>query len=301
MPISSRRCSGVFNMGSSARIRGSGQAHRSAPGMWQTPWLDPALTVTMPFSNNYTGLAGYSHEPAVQPVQAGVLLVNLGTPAAPTAKAVRPYLANSSPIPRVIEYPRWLWWLILHGVILRLRPKRSAHAYGKVWTEQGSPLRFGSEALASGPAGRADPAAARRHRSGWRWRCATASHRSRDTIASCSAKACAGCWCCRCIRSIRPPRPARCSMPWPTRMKTPALAAGAAHRQRLPRRPGHIEALALSIERWWATHGRGEKLLLSFHGIPERYLHAGDPYFCQCHATARLLRERLRTEPTINW
>jgi len=57
--------------------------------------------------------------------------------------------------------------------------------------------------------------------------------------------------------------------------------------------PAHIEALAISIEQWWQSHGRGDKLLLSFHGIPERYLHAGDPYFCQCHATARLLRERL--------
>ena len=57
--------------------------------------------------------------------------------------------------------------------------------------------------------------------------------------------------------------------------------------------PAHIDALVTSIERWWQVNGRGDKLLLSFHGIPERYLHAGDPYFCQCHATARLLRERL--------
>ncbi|HEY8682533.1 MAG TPA: ferrochelatase, partial [Rhodanobacter sp.] len=103
----------------------------------------------MPRSNHYTGLAGYSHGPAVQSVQAAVLLVNLGTPTAPTAKAVRPYLAEFLGDPRVIEYPRWLWWLILHGIILRLRPARSAHAYARIWTAEGSPLRFGSEALAS--------------------------------------------------------------------------------------------------------------------------------------------------------
>ena len=104
----------------------------------------------MPSHNHYTGLHGYSHEPPAPSVQAGVLLVNLGTPTAPTARAVRPYLAQFLADPRVIEYPRWLWWLILHGVILRLRPKRSAHAYAKIWTTQGSPLRFGSEALADG-------------------------------------------------------------------------------------------------------------------------------------------------------
>ncbi|OZB58753.1 MAG: ferrochelatase, partial [Lysobacterales bacterium 13-68-4] len=70
-------------------------------------------------SRNYTGLAGYAHD---QPPKAGVLLVNLGTPEAPTAAALRPYLAEFLGDPRVIEYPRWLWWLILHGVILRVRP-----------------------------------------------------------------------------------------------------------------------------------------------------------------------------------
>src|ERR1700677_2918424 len=97
--------------------------------------------------NHYTYLGGHSND---QSSKAGVLLVNLGTPTAPTARAVRPYLAEFLSDPRVIESPRWLWWLILHGVILRLRPSRSAHAYAKVWTDQGSPLRVGSEALAAG-------------------------------------------------------------------------------------------------------------------------------------------------------
>ena len=82
------------------------------------------------------------------PVRSAVLLVNLGTPDAPTTSAVRRYLAEFLADPRIVETPRWLWWLILNGIILRLRPRRSAHAYRKVWTEQGSPLQVGTRALA---------------------------------------------------------------------------------------------------------------------------------------------------------
>ena len=247
----------------------------------------------MPFSNNYTGLAGYSHDPAVQSVQAGVLLVNLGTPTAPTAQAVRPYLAEFLADPRVIEYPRWLWWLILHGVILRLRPKRSAHAYSKIWEKRGSPLRFGSEALAAGlqaeiarqrPQAPVKVALAMRYggpsvtqvieqlqREGVRrllvlplypQYSGTSTGSVLDAVADT-------------IKGMR----------WPPELRI----VNDYHDE-----PAHIEALAHSIESWWATNGRGDKLLLSFHGIPERYLHEGDPYFCQCQATARLLRECLQ-------
>ncbi len=247
----------------------------------------------MPFSNNYTGLAGYSHDPDVQPVQAAVLLVNLGTPTAPTAQAVRPYLAEFLADPRVIEYPRWLWWLILHGVILRIRPRRSAHAYAKVWEERGSPLRFGSEALATGlqaeitrqlPQAPVKVALAMRYgepsvrntieqlqREGVRrllilplypQYSATSTGSVLDAVADTIKK-----------------------MRWPPELRT----INDYHDD-----PAHIEALAQNIEQWWAANGRGDKLLMSFHGIPERYLHEGDPYFCQCHATARLLRDRLQ-------
>ncbi|MCW8806802.1 MAG: ferrochelatase [Rhodanobacter sp.] len=247
----------------------------------------------MPFSNHYTGLADYSHEPDMASVQAGVLLVNLGTPTAPTAKAVRPYLAEFLADPRVIEYPRWLWWLILHGVILRVRPARSAHAYAQIWTEQGSPLRVGSEALASGlqrelkqqrPDAPIKVALAMRYgqpsvahtieqlqRDGVRrllvlplypQYSATSTGSVLDAVADS-------------IKTLR----------WPPELRF----VNDYHDD-----PAHIEALARSIENWWAVNGRGDKLLLSFHGIPERYLQAGDPYFCQCHATARLLRERLQ-------
>jgi ferrochelatase len=246
----------------------------------------------MPRSNDYTGLAGHAHD---QPVQAGVLLVNLGTPEAPTARAVRPYLAQFLADPRVIELPRWLWWLILHGVILRLRPRRSAHAYGRIWTAEGSPLRFGSEALANGLQAElarqrpgpirvalamryGEPSVARQiaqlQREGVRrllvlplypQYSATSTGSVIDAVADS-------------LKTLR----------WPPELRL----VNDYHDD-----PGHIEALAQRIERWWAEHGRGEKLLLSFHGIPERYLQAGDPYFCQCHATARLLRERLGLQP----
>lgn len=249
----------------------------------------------MPSPNHYTGLAGYSHDPDVQPVQAGVLLVNLGTPTAPTAQAVRPYLAEFLADPRVIEYPRWLWWLVLHGVILRTRPKRSAHAYGKIWTAQGSPLRFLSEALARGlqaeitrqrPQAPVKVALAMRYgepsiaqaieqlqREGVRrllvlplypQYSATSTGSVLDAVADS-------------IKQLR----------WPPELRIVNDYHGD---------PAYIEALAQSIENWWATHGRGDKLLLSFHGIPERYVRAGDPYFCQCQATARLLRERLQLD-----
>jgi ferrochelatase len=242
----------------------------------------------MPGTPNYTGLAGHSHDTLPK---AGVLLVNLGTPEAPTATAVRPYLAEFLGDPRVIEYPRLLWLAILHGVILRVRPKRSAHAYARIWTAEGSPLRVGSEALAAalqtelsarlpGPVrvalamryGKPDIAGtiAALQREGVRrllvlplypQYSATSTGSVFDAVADT-------------IKTLR----------WPPELRQ----INDYHAE-----PAYIAALAGSVRAHWAANGRGEKLLMSFHGIPERYVHAGDPYFCQCHATARLLREAL--------
>lgn len=221
-----------------------------------------------------------------------MLLVNLGTPTAPTAGAVRPYLAEFLGDPRVIDYPRWLWWLILHGVILRLRPRRSAHAYTRIWNERGSPLRYGSEALAAGLQAELDrqqpgtlrvalamrygePSVA--HTIGQLQRegvrrllvlplypqySATSTGSVIDTVADA-------------FKALR----------WPPELRI----VNDYHDD-----PGHIDALAAGIERWWAANGRGEKLLLSFHGIPERYVRLGDPYLDQSRRTAQLLRERLQ-------
>ncbi|PWK86727.1 ferrochelatase [Fulvimonas soli] len=240
-------------------------------------------------SSHYTGPAGHSHDRP--PAETGVLLVNLGTPDAPTAAAVRPYLAEFLADPRVIDYPRWLWRPILHGVILRVRPRRSAHAYGRIWTPQGSPLRVGSEALAAALQAELDrrrPGAAR---------VALAMRYGRPPVAAqVEALQRAG---------------ARRLLVLPLYPQYSATSTGsvidavadAFKRLRWPPElrivndyhddPAHIEALARSIERWWAAHGRGDKLLLSFHGIPERYVRLGDPYLDQCQATARLLRARL--------
>ena len=242
----------------------------------------------MPHPSHYTGVAEASPE---RNVQTGVLLVNLGTPEAPTPRALRTYLAEFLGDRRVIDYPRWLWWPILHGVILRVRPRRSAHAYARIWTAAGSPLRVFSEALAealqSALARQAQVALAMRYGAPsvlaqvralqergvrrllvlplYPQYSATSTGSVIDAVADS-------------LKTLR----------WPPELRL----INDYHAD-----PGHIEALATSIERWWAEHGRGEKLLLSFHGIPERYLRAGDPYFCQCHATARLLRERLGLAP----
>lgn len=242
----------------------------------------------MPRSDDYTGVAGASRD---LPVQAAVLLVNLGTPEAPTAKAVRPYLAQFLGDRRVIDYPRWLWWLILHGVILRVRPSRSAHAYQRIWTPQGSPLRVGSEALAARLQKKLSETCAepvrvalamrygqpsvpaqieRLQREGVRHLLVLPlypqySATSTGSVIDAVAEA---------MQSLR----------WPPELRL----VNDYHDD-----PGHIDALARSIEQWWAVHGRGDKLLLSFHGIPERYVREGDPYFDQCQATARALRQRL--------
>ena len=249
------------------------------------------MTATMPRSNHYTGVAGHSHPPAIQSVQAGVLLVNLGTPTAPTAKALRPYLAEFLGDKRVIDYPRWLWWLILHGVILRIRPPRSAHAYARIWTDQGSPLRFGSEALAANLQTELD-----RQQPG-KLRVALAMRYGEPSVA-------------HTIEQLQH-EGVRRLLVLPLYPQYSATSTGSVidaiadtfKTLRWPPElrfvndyhddPRHIDALATSIEHWWATNGRGDKLLLSFHGIPERYVQLGDPYLDQCQTTARLLRERL--------
>jgi protoporphyrin/coproporphyrin ferrochelatase len=245
----------------------------------------------MPRNHDYTGPAGASDDPAVQ---AAVLLVNLGTPEAPTARAVRPYLAEFLGDRRVIDYPRWLWWLILHGVILRVRPARSAHAYQRIWTRQGSPLRVGSEALAAGLqetlsrqcAGPVRVALAMRY--GQPSVTQTIAQLQREGVRRLLVLPLYPQYSATSTGSvIDAVADAMKSLRWPPELRI----VNDYHDD-----PAHIEALATSIEQWWAVNGRGERLLLSFHGIPERYVRAGDPYLDQCQATASALRQRLRLE-----
>lgn len=221
-----------------------------------------------------------------------VVLVNLGTPDAPNAPALRRYLAEFLSDPRVVETPRWLWWLILHGVILRIRPARSARAYATVWTERGSPLLVGSQALTDAvraqlvQAHGADaPAVALAMSYG--------APNLRDVLED--------------LRSRGMRRLLVVPLYPQYSGSTTASVFDAVSRQLqrwrwLPelrfvtdyyREPGYVQALAASVREHWQTHGRAERLLLSFHGIPGRYLVNGDPYYCQCQVTARLLREAL--------
>jgi ferrochelatase len=250
-----------------------------------------ALTVTMPRNNHYTGVASHSEGSPVHSVQAAVLLVNLGTPTAPTAKALRPYLAEFLGDTRVIDYPRWLWWMVLHGIILRTRPARSAHAYAKIWTAQGSPLRFGSEALAAGLQDELD------RRQIGKLRVALAMRYGEPSVAKTIAQLQREGIRRLLVLPLYPQYSATSTgsvidavadaikqLRWPPELRI----VNDYHDD-----PGHVEALARSIERWWQTNGRGDTLLLSFHGIPERYVRLGDPYAQQCQATAQRLRERL--------
>ncbi|MGQ0799186.1 MAG: ferrochelatase [Pseudomarimonas sp.] len=236
---------------------------------------------------SYLGRSDYSHGSASR---CGVLIVNLGTPAAPNASALRRYLAEFLADRRVIELPRAVWLPLLYGVILPFRAPRSAHAYQKVWTEAGSPLRVNSEALAASlgeslaAAGiDADVRLAMRYGSPSVERVLDGWHKeglrrllvlplypqySATTTASVFDAVYA------CVRRWR----------WQPELRliTDYFSED-----------GWVEAIAQSIRAHWAAHGRGERLLMSFHGIPKRYLLAGDPYFCQCHASARLIAKAL--------
>ena len=236
----------------------------------------------------YFGQADYRHG---SPAAAGVLLVNLGTPEAPTPKAVRTYLAEFLADPRIVEAPRWLWWLALHGVILRVRPARSAKLYEKIWTPAGSPLLTGTEALAAAlqrsvAAQRPGPILVR-----------TAMRYGKPSIAA-ALRDLSAAGLRRLI--VLPLFPQYSGTT--TASALDAVAAELARWRLVPdlrfitdyhAEPRYIEALARSVEAHWQGHGRAERLVLSFHGIPQRYFRNGDPYFCQCQATARALRERL--------
>ena len=218
----------------------------------------------------------------------GVLLVNLGTPDAPTPEALRRYLAEFLSDPRVVDLPRWRWLPILHGIILRTRPARSARAYARIWTERGSPLRLYTEALAEALEGSLDIPVRIAMRYG-RPSIASGLEQLRQAGAQ---------------RLIVLPLYPQYSATT-TASTYDALAAALRREALVPeirflgdyhRHPAYIDALAKRIEDHWREHGRGERLLLSFHGIPQRYAEAGDPYPQRCEATAHALAQRLGLE-----
>ena len=232
--------------------------------------------------------------PNVPAARIGVLLINLGTPDAPTAAAVRRYLAEFLSDRRVIEIPPIAWKPVLHGIILRTRPRKSAHAYSQVWTNEGSPLaviaRRQAEALA--------------HRFGDRVIVDQAMRYGNPGItAAIERMTSAGC-----TRILAAPLyPQYCAAT--TATANDAVFAALARKRVQPALrtlppyyddPLYIEALRANLSRQLAALDfHPDRLLLSFHGMPQRTLELGDPYHCHCRKTARLLSEALGREVDV--
>ena len=224
-------------------------------------------------------------------LRTGILITNLGTPEAPTARALRPYLKEFLWDRRVVEIPRAVWWLILNGIILRLRPRKSAEAYRTVWTEEGSPLAVITRQQCDALKIRLQDQYGEALCVDWAMRygkpsVADAIQRLIDQGAD------------RLI--VLPLYPQYSGTT--TGSTFDALAKDFCERRWLPElhfinhyadRPEYIAALAASVREHWAEHGKPDQLVLSYHGLPQRYLHQGDPYHCYCHLTSKLLASEL--------
>lgn len=240
----------------------------------------------------YIGTAHFEHGTAER---LGVLVVNLGTPAAPETSAVRRYLAEFLSDPRIIELPRWVWKILLHGVILRIRPSRSAAAYREVWSEDtGSPLLSIS---------RLQVAAINevlRTRLGDHVSVVLGMRYGEPSIDNAIAE----------LESSNVRRMIVLPM-YPQYSGTTTASVFDAVTSRLQKtrwipemrfinqfcdHRAFIKTLADSVRESWTANGRGDLLVTSYHGIPRRYLTNGDPYHCLCHKTSRLLAEELEID-----
>jgi ferrochelatase len=229
-----------------------------------------------------------------QTAKTAVLYCNLGTPDEPTSKALRRYLSQFLGDARVVEIPKAIWWLILHGIILRVRPAKSAAKYASIWTKEGSPLRVWTDKQAQG----LGLALQKR------------GHDVAVTYAMTYGEPSIG----QQIDALRKDGVQRILMlpAYPQYSgTTTAPVFDAVYRWGLQTRnlpefrfvnhyhdhPAYIKALAHRIQQHWTEHGRSEKLVMSFHGVPERTLHLGDPYHCECYKTGRLLAAQLGLTP----
>jgi ferrochelatase len=221
----------------------------------------------------------------------GVLVTNLGTPDAPTTPALRRYLAEFLTDPRVVELPRPLWWIILHGFILRIRPKRSAKSYRSIWQPEGSPLLTHTAKQAEGIRKALAPKYGSNLVVGFAMRYGNPSiPKVLDEMQQQGVRKLL-------VLPLYPQYSASTSA-----STFDAIAQDFARRRWLPDFrfvshyadfPPYIEAMAKHIETHWSNHGRHQKLILSYHGVPLKYLIKGDPYHCECHKTSRLLAARL--------
>jgi ferrochelatase len=235
----------------------------------------------------------YAH--GTQP-RIGVLLIQLGTPQAPTPAAVRAYLREFLSDPRVVEIPRPVWWPILHLFVLPLRSRDSAHRYAQVWMAEGSPLRVHTERqaiLLRGFLGERAPALPLAVEYAMRYGSPSIAQRLGEMKAlgcdrvllvplypqySGSTTATALDAAFRCLQGMR---------------NQPALRTVRSFHDH----PGYIAALAASVREHWAGHGRPDRLVMSFHGVPRATLDRGDPYHCECQKTGRLLAQALGLAP----
>lgn len=269
----------------------SPRAYGRLPPSWYTRGRPIGTQKRISVVTGYWGETDYEHDKLAR---TGILLVNLGTPDSPDAGSVRRYLAEFLWDPRVIEMPRPLWWLILHGVILRIRPRRSAEAYRKVWTERGSPLldislrqaaalKAELDRTLSGPA---------EVELGMRYGKPSVSDALRR-LGEAGVRRLL-------VLPLYPQYSATT-----TASTFDAVAAELTTWRWIPElrfvtqyhdNSGYIAAIAASLREAWSNQPRAERLLFSFHGLPKRYLLAGDPYHCACHKTARLVAEQLGLE-----
>jgi ferrochelatase len=243
-------------------------------------------------------MARYWPEPAYThgtPSRTGILLVNLGTPSAPTAAAVRPYLKQFLSDPRVVEIPKLVWWPILNGIILNVRPGKSAAKYAAIWMEEGSPLQVHTARQAKLLAGYLGHEGARDVDVDWAMRYGSPS--IPDALNRMKANGCG-----RILIVPLYPQYAAST----TASTLDEVAACLTRWRNVPEiryvrsfhdDPGYIAALAQSVRDHWAQNGAGDRLVMSFHGVPRRSLDLGDPYHCECHATARLLAAALKLPP----
>jgi ferrochelatase len=231
--------------------------------------------------------------PPVQSGRIGVLLINLGTPDGPDPDSVRRYLKQFLSDTRVVEIPPIIWQVILRGIILNTRPQKSARAYAKVWTSRGSPLADITARQAEAMAGRFGEKVL----VDWAMRYGNPSIESRITALMDEG-------CDRIL--VAPMYPQYCAATTATVFDEIARVLKAMRWQPALRfvppyhdEPGYIAALAADLTRQVRALPFGpEVMLLSFHGMPQQTLEKGDPYYCHCMKTARLLREELarRTE-----
>ena len=228
--------------------------------------------------------------PHVPAERTAVILCNLGTPDEPTPAALRRYLAEFLGDPRVVEIPRLLWWPILHGVILRVRPAKSAAKYQSIWMPDGSPLKVWTERQAKrllGHLGERGQSVLVRY----------AMRYGKPSIATVLDEVKAQGATRVLVLSAYPQYSGTT-----TASVIDAVGDWSATQRAVPELrfvngyhddPGYIDALARSVRQHWQANGRADKLVMSFHGVPERTRTLGDPYHDECQATGRALAQAL--------